>query len=265
MSLSHLVVSRYLRAKAEVLQFPKKQPSILIEGRRYALSDQFLSLIPMEVEEEEPEKPAGGGAKVIHTGPPRFSFLWVYDTDRRTVTMWRVSDGDEKAHGPASSYSTAMHRLVKKNQLNRVTNQEFRTIERWMHRRYENTLQDLKRIIEENKVEWDHRAKELVQRLFDQEFRPEIERRLREVDRGVTPFGFKVNKSILEYKTPEQQARQFVINWVLKDFTERAAYEYVEKATGIDPYNPPNGDIQAVQWAFHEVLEEFWDSMEGTI
>ena len=55
------------------------------------------------------------------------------------------------------------------------------------------------------------------------------------------------------------------MNQVLEKFTEKAAYDYVERQTGVDPYNPPDGDNQAVQWAFHEVLEDFYDSHRGEI
>lgn len=248
------VVERY-KAAGDVVKLRKpkgpKVPTLAIRGRKYALSDYwpFFS----EVTESEGE----GGARLIDVGGgTRYRYLWAYDTDRQAITMWRVSDGEEKHYSRASGEQHLIVTLEKKGQLNRVTHDEFVDIERHMRQQHEATLQSLRQYLEENADDWDRRVKDILRDHYEKKLKPEIERRLSELDRGVKPFGFKVNPGILEFKSAEEQARSFVIANVLSKFTQEEAYKVVSNAVGFDAYEPPQGDPQAVQWQWGELLDE---------
>lgn len=255
MSLHKRVVQRF--KGGGVIPLRVRVPTLAIHGRKYALSDYW----PMFSDVQESMAPSeGGGARLLKPeGGNRFRYLWALDSDRKMLTMWRVSDGDEKVHDRMSSMSSYIHALEKKGQLNRVTHEEFLAIERFMHHRYEETLQNLKQLIRENEDDWDRRVKTILQDWFDAKLRPEITRRIAEVEAGVLPFGFKVNDRILEHKTPEQQAKSFVVSQVLGKFDQAKAYDIVSEAVGFDAYEPPQGDNQAVQWAWHELLERVYE------
>lgn len=253
MQLAKRVAERF--KTANVVPFKPKKPSgptLLISGRKYVLSDYFPMLSGLAEEQTAP-----GGARLITTGPPRFSYLWAYDTDKKFVAMWRVSDGDEKAGGSASHYTSDVVALERKGQLNRVTHEEFRAIERYMSEQYHDTMAALKKYIAENANEWDKEAKEIAKELFEEKFLPRILAKFHEVEQGVTPLGFKVNEHMLSHRSPEDQAKMFVSQPILKDYTLQAVDEFAKKK-GIDPDNPP-GDIQALDWGRHEVLDEFYE------
>ena len=195
MQLAKRVAERFT---ANVVPFKPKKPSgptLLISGRKYVLSDYFPMLSGLAEEQTAP-----GGARLITTGPPRFSYLWAYDTDKKFVAMWRVSDGDEKAGGSASHYTSDVVTLERKGQLNRVTHEEFRAIERYMSEQYHDTMAALKKYIAENANEWDKEAKEIAKELFEEKFLPRILAKFHEVEQGVTPLGFKVNEHMLSHR-----------------------------------------------------------------
>ncbi len=232
----------------------RKGPTITIGGRHYVLSDYWPALGLNDDNDEE----SSGGARLIKTpGGPRFSWLWAYDTDRKLLSMWRVSDGENKHDEPARSAAALIVQLDRKGQLNRVTHAEFQAIERFMDQQYNSAMKAMKQTIEENADEWDRTAKRLAQELFDTKFVPRLKAKMREVEQGVIPLGFKVNDRILEHRSAEEQAKMFVTNKILEDFTLDAVNAYVA-SKGFDTENPP-GDFQATHWARFEVLEGFYE------
>jgi hypothetical protein len=247
-------VARRFKESAGVVQMPKRPrvPTILIRGKKYVLSNYWTALGVSSNEE-------GPGARVIDTGGnDRFSFLWVYDTDRKMIAMWRHSEGNEKLYNRASQHTHDIVVLEKKGQLNRVTHEEMVIIEREMASREAETLRALKQTIEENATDWDRKVADILERHFQKEIYPAIDRRLAELEKGIVPFGFKYNDHIP--KSREDQMKVFVVTNALSKFTEPAAYDLVSKTVGFDAYEPPDGgDGQAVQWAWHSLHEKTYD------
>ncbi len=248
------LVQRFLQAGNVVpLGSPKKPrvPTVLIRGTKYVLSDYWPML-------GSGEDAGSGGAKFINTGDPRFSYLWAYDMDRKVVAMWRYSDGDEKHFESASSSGHVVVVLERKGQLNRVTHEAFVNIEREMSKRQEDTRRALQKIIEENADDWDREVEKILKTHFEKVLYPEIDRRIKETETGIVPLGFKVNDNIP--KSREDQLRVFVVTKVFADFNQDKAYDLVSKAVGYDAYEPPHGgDNQAVQWAYHDLVEKTYD------
>lgn len=242
------VVRRY-RLGANVVPL-KRVPTLLIGGRRYVLSDYF----PMMGQLTDMT-----AARLIDVGGNRFRYLWIYDTERRMLRMWRASDGDDKFDDRASSHTHLIYTLEKKGQLNRVDHQEHQTIERYMSRKADDTLRRLQELAEEATTEWDHEVRRILRDYYERELKPEIKRRLREVESGVVPFGFRPNPNILQHRTEEEQLRQYVVTDTLKGFTQAVAYEIVSKEVGFDAYEPPQGDQQAVQWEWGNLLQAIYE------
>lgn len=241
---------------ANVVPFKPKKPSgptLAIGGRKYVLSDYFPMLTDLVGE------PTEGGAKLIDLsdGNPRFSYLWAYDTDKKFVAMWRVSDGDEKAAGSARSFTNEILTLERKGQLNRVTHDEMRTIERFMVDKQRDAIAAMKKYLEENADEWDRTAKKLAVELWEAKFLPRILAKFKEIEQGVKPLGFKVDERWLDHRSAEAQAKMFVAQQILKDYDMKAVDDYA-RSKGHDPDNPP-GDIQALEWARGDVVDEFYD------
>lgn len=252
-SLKTRVIRRFKAAASNVVPMNQKRPkspAVLIHGRKYSLSNYWPMM--SDVEEMAPE--GGGGARLINVGGGRFRYLWVYDTDRKIVAMWRYSDGDEKVHERDSTAKHHIYALEKKGQLNRVTHDEFVAVEREMSRRQDDTIRALKKTIEENATEWDHRVKDILKKWFDDRVRPEMDRKIAEFEKGVLPFGFK--SVVDDPRTRERQARGFIMSQVLTVFSEARAYQHVTDEVGFDAYEPPDGDQQAVQWEYHNQVQE---------
>lgn len=105
------ILQRFKQA-GPVVPFPHhpKVPTLLLHGRKYSLSDYW----PMSSDLEEMANPEGGGAKLI-TGPGnRFRYLWLYDTERQILAMWRASDGNEKRHDRIRENAHDIYTLEKK-------------------------------------------------------------------------------------------------------------------------------------------------------
>jgi len=229
-----------------------KVPTLLINGRKYALSDYW----PMSTEIEEMANPEGGGAKLI-TGPGnRFRYLWLYDTERQILAMWRGSDGNEKRHDRVRDSAHDIYTLEKKGQLNRVTHEEFVLVEREMTHRADETYKSLKQWAAENQSDLEKQAGEILDIWFNRNVKPTLDRRLADLTKGVKPLGFKVNPTILEHRDADRQARQWLVTKALEGFHQAEAYDVVSKAVGYDAYNPPgDADPQAVQWAYNAFIE----------
>lgn len=247
------LVRRFKAAGGNVRTLPvRRLPSLLIHGRKYVLSDYW----PMM----DMGEPTEGGAKLIDTGGNRWRYLWVFDTDRKTLVMWRVSDGDEKVHERMSGINPDIVVLDKKGQLNRVTHEEFVVVEREMSRRQEEAVRQLKELAAEIATDLEKEAYKVLEKHYEQNVKPQIERGLENVERGAIPFGFKVNPAILEYRSAKDQAQMFVVLQALGKFTQEEAYRIVSKAVGFDAYEPPEGgDNQAVQWAYNDLIEKIYD------
>lgn len=246
--LASRVASQY---KANVVPLTPKPtgPTIAIGGRKYALSDYWSMMEGLE-ESNDPRL-------ILPEGPTnKFRYLWAFDTDKRILGMWRVSDGDEKAFGRENQHSRDLVVLEKKRQLNRVTNEEFRGIERFMKGRQADALAAMKKYLEENADEWDRESKRLVEEFFKKSIEPKILAKFREIDQGVIPFGFKPNES---HRPPLEAAKMHVAMAIFgKEFTLKAVDDFV-RTKGIDPDNPP-GDIQALDWARHDVMDAFYEA-----
>ena len=239
------IVRRFKEA-TNVVPFKPAGPTIAIGGKKYALSDYWSET---DVEEVE------GGARLI-MGPKRFSFLWAFDTDKKYVAMWRVSDGEGKAGGAASHHTKDIVALERKKQLNRVTNEEFRTIDRFMAARGKETLALLKKTIEENEDDWDRESRRLVQEFFNDKVLPKILAKFREIDQGVSPLGFKPRDF---GRPPLEQAKVFVAGQIMQKLFQLSDIDDFVRTKGVDPDNPPGGSIQALDWARHDVMEAFYD------
>lgn len=251
-SLKTRVIRRFKAASNVVpLNQKRRSPAVLIHGRKYALSDYFPMMDDLQ-EALAPEQ--GGGARLVDMGSGRYSYLWVYDTDRKIVAMWRYSDGDEKYHSRAAISERYIYVLEKKGQLNRATHEEFVQVEREMVKRQEDTIRALKKTIEENATEWDRRVRSILEQWFKDRIRPEMDRKLAEYHSGVLPFGFKSDDQ--DPRSKERKVRSFIMTQVLTVFSEARAYQHVTDEVGFDAYEPPDGDQQAVQWEYHNLVQE---------
>lgn len=247
----------------EVRQFPgpggRKPPApkktITIGGEKYALSDDPGDFM----RQMTPEEDDGEGAQLIQ-GPAHeepYRFLWVYDTERRDVYMWRVTDGNHKVSGSDSELRSKIVELDRVGEMNRVTREQFQAIAREMDRRENETFRALQEFVDDNKDDFQRLVDQAAQDVFDDEIAPEIERRLDEVDNGVVPFGFQVNERLLDHHDEHEQMRQFVINRGMERYTVALIEDEVRRRGG----NPddPNVDVQAAYWAMHDVMSQAGD------
>lgn len=250
MALRDRLVQRFKTAGGVVPLKPKTSgPTIAIGGRKYALSDYWSVMEGLE-ESNDPRL-------ILPEGPTnKFRYLWAFDTERRFLGMWRVSDGDEKAYGRENQHSRDLVVLEKKRQLNRVTTDEFRTIERFMKGRQADALASMKKYLEDNADEWDRESKRLVEEFFQKNVEPKLFEKFREIDQGVIPLGFKPR----EYgRPPREQAKVHVAMGIMeREFSLKAVEAFV-RTKGIDPSNPP-GDFQALDWARHDVMDAFYEA-----
>jgi hypothetical protein len=247
------------RQAGDVVPFggkPKKPtgPTQTINGQKFVLSDWWSMM-------DHVQETGEGGAKLIDTGGNRFRYLWVFDTERRIVAMWRHSDGDDKYH---ASENSSMHEIItldKRGQLNRVDHATFLRIEKEMKRRADDTLKALKQWAAENQSDLEKTAAKILDDWFKKNVEPSLERRIRDLDSGVKPLGFKYRPE--SPRSERLQAIHFLLGKALEGFTQDEAYKVVGKVVGYDPYDPPEGaDPQAVQWAFHDFTERLYDSYE---
>ncbi len=256
-------VAKRFREAGGVVDFPSKPkvPTTLIHGRKYLLSDYWP--LGSSLEGMGSPEGAGGGARLIDLGGNRFRYLWIYDTDRGRLAMYRASDGNNKLDDRASSLTHYIYTLEKKGQLNRVTRQEFDQVDREMRNREDENLKALQKHLDEIATDWDKEVKKILEDWFERKIQPVIVRRLAELESGVIPFGFKVNEGILAHRSAEEQAKMFVIGQTLKSFTQAEAYKIVSEAVGYDAYEPPHGgDSQAVQWAWSDLVGEVYERFE---
>lgn len=236
---------------------PKARKTITIQGEKYALSDDPGDF--MRVDEDEGD---GDGARLVRGPSPTdpYRFLWVYDTDRRNIHMWRVTDGNEKASGFDSEFRAKIVALDRVGELNRVQTDQLRAIAREMNRRADEQFKSLQQFVDSQKDAYQHLVDEAAREVFEREIAPRIERRLDEIEQGVIPLGFKVNDRILEHVDEQRQVRHFVIGQEMERYTTDLIEAEVRRR-GADP-DAPGHDIQAAYWALHDVQAQAWERFD---
>jgi len=254
------VASRFLQAGG-VLTFPgaeKRRPRVpqhTIGGRKYNLS---TGAGPMgDLAEEEPEGMLGGGQVLRGPVSNKWKFLWVVDTDKEYVTMWRVTDGNEKSAGRTSHFMQELVKLDRKGQLNHVSNREYRIIEKHFRRIEGDHARSLKEWARSLGGGYQERVNKIAQDFFDGEFKRDLERRLRDMKRGVIPLGFELNERLLVHENERAQMQGHIISETLKGYTVKALEKHMRDKHGLDPEDV-NVDGQAAHWALHDVLDDMW-------
>ena len=247
------VVARYLSA-GDVVPFggkPKSLHFVKIQGVSYSLSDDGG---PLGSPEEQAEWT--GDARVIRgPGAGKFKYLWVLDTDRKMVTMWRAHDGNEKVYERASGLSSKLVRLDRRGQLNRVDHATFLIIRRAMEHEANENEAALKKYLIDNESDMQKRVNLLTQRYFDEQVLPDIERAISDVKKGAVPFGFKPHA----LDNVERQKMVYVMSQVIaKKFSIPLVEKYLA-SKGID-LEAPGADIQAAEWAVHDVTYAAYDN-----
>ena len=256
-AMAERVAHKYAGA---LLQFPGstgqkfRNPTITISSVKYTLSTHGGPLGDLA----EPEDPSwAGSAKVIRMQSDNpWKFLWVYDTDRQMVAMWRVTDGNNKVWGPAQSEAMSVVKLDRKGQINRVTHDIFVKIESAMHKLERVYMAELERYIAESKTDFQHQVDALVQEYYETVVEPRIIKEVGDVNKGAIPFGFKPNP---DSSFPQDRQRiNFVMSRIYDTlFTSQKIHVFL-KAHGVDMDNP-QGDIQAAYWAQNEIWENAMD------
>jgi hypothetical protein len=173
---------------AQILAFTPKAgvPTAQVAGKKYVLSNYWPA---MSMSDEEG---TSGGAKLIKgPDPDKFRYLWALDTEKKMVRMWRFSDGDEKVSGSDRQLSSDLLVLSKKGQLNRVTSDELKAIEKAMNKKTDDTLSSLRASIDANKDDVARDLDAKLQDRADRVVRPAFFKSLGDIKQGVTPIGFK--------------------------------------------------------------------------
>lgn len=251
-SLGPRIVRRFLAG--DVVPFKPKPgaPVEVIRGRKYVLSTDGG---PLGDQDEPGWLGGGGGARVIETprSGSKWRFLWAYDTEKKYVAMWRVTDGNEKEGGSDKHYAAKIVQLEKKGQLNRVTHSEFVTIEREMRRREDAVMDALEIAIEQTKTDFQRTVDKLAQDYFEKNVAPKIDQAVKGVQEGAIPLGFEpFGPGVKDEAIRLRQAITYTISQILKrDLSEAKVEQYV-KQRGVDL---SQGDSQAVYWAVGDLRD----------
>lgn len=253
--LDKRVLRRFLEAGDVVpIGRPPKAPQHTIEigGKKYALSPDGGPL--GNPDDEGPEW--SGGARLVR-GPSHgeFKYLWVYDTDKQIVAMWRAHDGNEKVFDRAQHQMARIVRLDKKRQINRVSTAEFHKIEAAMRKRAADNERGLREWVEREKTRFQRDVDARTQEFFDRQVAPRLDRAIADIDSGLTPLGFKPHNVDLPVR---RQMIAFVMGRIFKqDFTPEKVERYL-KEHGLDP-DAPERDNQAAYWAIGDVQEKAFE------
>jgi hypothetical protein len=192
----------------------------------------------------------GQARLILNPHGDKWKYLWAYNTDHKILAMWRVSDGDEKHHGSASADAGLVLELDRKKQLNRVTDSQFRQIDKYMHERAKENLEALKKYLKDNETNHQKVVNDLSWEYYHNFVEPTLTRKIKE---GVMPFGFKPNPRIP--KDTIHQAITFLISHItMKDLTTDAVDKYL-KSKGVDV----DYDSQASHWAVNDIRDELFD------
>lgn len=237
------------KKSSDVVPLVQNNHFIKIKGAKYYLSDDGGPLGSPDAFTNYGE----GGARLI-LGPEmgKFKYLWVYDTDRQIVVMWRAHDGNEKVNERASGMASKIKHLEKRRQMNRVDHSTYLIIDRQMKVNEQANLEALKAWNKELESDFQKTVNERSQEYFDRMVRPDIDRAVAAVASGVVPIGYKAFDD-----NPANQTRYMTTNAISKilsrNFTEEKVSNYL-RSKGID-VDAPNVDNQAVYWAVNEIVE----------
>ena len=243
------------RVAAKVLQFPAPKPrgpTQTIGGRKYVLSKDWPGGMGDPTEGEDEGEDTGGARVIMDPDANPWRYLWFYDTDRQMLYMWRHSDGNEKLANPARGETSTITRLDRKGEMNRGTHAELQVVEREMRERERKSTESLLQWVEELKTDGQRKVDAIVQSYFDEEVKPKILQKFREIEEGVFPIGFKHDRG--SPWTPERGAKGHIYGQIVaKDFgLELLEGLVLSKGVDFEEF-----DGQAVHWALHETLDNF--------
>jgi len=250
MTVASRVATRWKAANVVPFRGRPRGPQVAIGSRKYVLSDYW----PMGTAGDG-EAPAAG-ARVIDVGGDKFRWLWAYDTDKQVLAMWRYTDGDEKHYENAHRAAQHIHKLEKRGQLNRVTNAEFRIIEREMSRRYEDVIKTLREHARSLGGDWQEQVNAIARDFFDHKVRPLIERALSDAARGAVPMGFRFNERIPQSR--DQQIRAHIVSQMVHQRFNERLIEDTMRTQGLDP-EMRGVDNQAAYWAVSELRQDVYE------
>lgn len=251
------VVARFRAANVVQLRPRQSGPKIEIGGHHYALSTDSGPLAGDLAEELTPTE-GEGGARLIAPPPHanKWRYLWAYDTDNQVLAMWRVSDGDEKVYDNAKHQGTQIIRLEKKGQLNRVDAAGFHQIDGFMHRRTQDTIDELKRIVQENKGDAEKTVDLLAHNFFEKNVAHHIEHAISNIERGAIPLGFKPYDPKGDAVSIKRQACSFVIGQIFKKEMTEAHLEAYLRQHKFDLDSVHN---QVIEWALGDIRDEAYE------
>lgn len=244
------------RWAAKIIPFEGKPkgPTLAIGGAKFVLSTHSGGLMG-DLEGLGTQEPEGEGAKLI-LGPMsnKWKYLWALNVDRKTLCMWRASDGNEKHYGSSNDDGVLIAKLDQKKQLNRVSDEQFRRIEAYMEEQARDNLASLRKFVEENESNYQKQVNTLAQEFFHKRIEPTLVRKIEEARKGVLPFGFKFNPSIPRDK--EHQAIVYLIGDLTgKELTPEKVDDYL-RSKGLDV---DNNDGQASYWAVNDIRDALYD------
>lgn len=239
------VASRAISA-GDVVPFRQKtkKPMIAFRGLKLTLSTHS-GMLAGDLLDDVIDDP-----RVIRGDSDPWKFLWVLDEDRKTLTMWRVTDGNEKYSSTLASAGSVFTAVDRKGELNRVDNRTFKIIDAEMRDREEKTIQSLREYIKENETDFQKQVNDAVADYFQEKVLPVLNKRLADVARGVVPIGFKYNPDGFDR---DRQLRSFIVSnaWSTL-FNVDVVEAFVGKQIDLS-----QGDNQAVYWAVHEVWDDY--------
>lgn len=227
-----------------------RAPVFTIGGHKYVLSTDGGPL--GDRADDDLMEDLSSGAKFIPApqGTNKWRYLWVYDTQKNIVAMWRVADGNEKAWGTARDFARKLPVLEKKGQLNRVSGSEFRAIEAEMTRRADAALEAMRDSLESMKDEQTRQLDKLLLRYFEKVGLPILMRKFKEVQQGVVPFGFVARPG--SQIPVVHQALNFVVSQLFRQEMSQDRIEGWLKQQGFDLSRL---DSQTLEWAIQDVLD----------
>lgn len=231
-------------------------PTLTIDGHKLVLSTDGGPLGDREDDEALHDEPSDG-ARLLRPQSmgTKWRYLWVYDVDHKVVAMWRVSDGSEKVWSTANQEVMRIHRLDQKGQLNRVSHSFFLKVEAHMQRVEHETLETLKKIVEDAKGDRERKIDQIVRGAFKRHL-AELERDLASAEKGAIPIGFKPYDPT---RNVERQMAVFVITRFFKRHldAEKIVLEVAEAVPSFDPQSA--GHYQDVEWAIEDVREQTFE------